>query len=236
MKPIKTFVFDMDGTLLDSMGAWQRVDFEIIQDLGIPSNEVNFNKIITYGLSRLLEGFRQEWNVVISEEEFIDRSYSKMNKWYEKEARILPGVGNALKEIREMGCPIIVATATPREMAKIGLKSTGLWEMIDLLYSTSEDGLSKNEPGYFQRLEEKSASSSEEMVLFDDALYSLVTARACGWYTVGIRDRSYPQDWEKIKCQADEAMDGFSHFYPRKWLSERRNRLRAENAMAGTLR
>ena len=223
MKTITNFVFDMDGTLLDSMGAWQRVDVDIIEELGIPSGRVDFDMIITYGLSRLLEGFRREFNIVISEEEFIDRSYSKMKDWYRKEACPLPGVVKTLTRIREMGYPIVVATATPRDMARIGLESTDLLEKIDLLYSTSEDDLSKNDRRYFKVLEEKRQKPAEGFVLFDDALYSLVTARECGWYTVGIRDRSYPQDWEQIQRRANETMDGFANFNPAEWLKEKRN-------------
>lgn len=217
---MKAILFDMDGTLLDSMERWRSLTFDFIEDLGLEEEDYDSKQIITMGTQQLIGFLNEKFDFSLSEEDADTYVLKKIHDFYGTEVEVLPGVEELLDELEELGIPMAVGTATEEDLAKYALESTGLDHYFEFLHSASTDGDSKDKAQFFIRAAERFDLPGEEIVLFDDALYALKAAKEAGYYVVGMEDLSYQQDRSGMKEVADEYVKTLEDFPVREWLEK----------------
>lgn len=221
---MKAIVFDMDGTLLDSMPAWNRVNEQIVEDFHIPMDQLDYDLVITQGFGSLVKILRKYYDLEVDVADLHRRSNELMEKWYGAHAVTRPGVVENLKALRKGGYPLAVATATEEGLARLALQTAGISDHFDLIYSSSTDEFPKNDRHYWETVAKRMDCDPSQMILFDDALYALVTAGECGYFTVGLEDPSYQQDLDQMKRRADAFLPGFEGVDLLAWLKDQEER------------
>lgn len=203
---IKGVIFDIDGTLLDSMPLWNNLGERYLQKLGFTEEE-------TEGLSQristmpFVEGIRyikKAYTLNLEEERIREQLQEMIAKAYCDEVVLKAGVKEYLQFLKERGIPCILATAGDASLATVALKRLKVWEEFQGLLLCEEFNTSKREAKiYFLAMERLSLSKPEDVLVFEDVLHAIKSAKQAGFQVCGILDEANREDWEKIQKIAD---------------------------------
>lgn len=200
MKNIDYAIFDMDGTLLDSMHIWDTASGAFLMMRGIVPREFDLFRKQGYktGISYMIE----EYDLNMSFEEVLDGLQEILWFYYSNIAPIKDGVKDFLQFLKNNGVKMVVATATESRMAKKALERNEILEYFEEVFSMHEIGIHKSDSAAFEYV--KNAIHAEGVgYVFEDALYAIETAKSAGYKVVGIEDYSNEDDRDDIKRIAD---------------------------------
>ena len=200
MKNINYAIFDMDGTLLDSMHIWDTASGAFLMMRGIIPKEFDLFRKQGYrtGISYMIK----EYNLNMSFDEVLDGLQEILWFYYSNIAPIKDGVKDFLQSLKDNGVKMVVATATESGMAKKALERNGILGYFEDVISMHEIGIHKNDPAAFEYV--KNAIHAEGVgYVFEDALYAIKTAKSAGYKVIGIEDYSNEDDRNEIKKTVD---------------------------------
>lgn len=201
-------IFDVDGTLLDSMVIWEEVAVRYLNSLGLEPEENLSEKIMTMSMEEGADYLIDHYGVSLTRTQILDGIRELIRGFYEDEVQLKPGVEQVIKLLASKDIPMIIATSSDSACVTAGLKRLGVWSYFKGILTCSDIGKGKTEPDIYLAAAKDIGSKPSETVVFEDALHAIVTAKNAGFITVGIYD-SYNQDEEKIRKIAD--------FYYKNW-------------------
>ena len=195
-------IFDVDGTLLDSMVIWEEAAVRYLHSLGFEPEENLSEKIMTMSMEEGADYVIAHYGVNLTRKEILDGIRELIRGFYEDEVQLKPGVEQVIKSLAVKDIPMIIATSSDSACVTAGLKRLGVWSYFKGILTCSDIGKGKTEPDIYLAAAKEIGSKPSETVVFEDALHAIVTAKNAGFITVGIYD-SYNQDEEKIRKIAD---------------------------------
>lgn len=203
---IKGVIFDIDGTLLDSMPLWNNLGERYLQKLGFTEEE-------TEGLSQrisampFVEGIRyikKAYTLNLEEERIREQLQEMIAGAYRDEINLKAGAKEYLQFLKERGIPCILATAGEASLAKAALKRLKVWEEFQDLLLCEEFNTSKLEAKIYRlAMERLSLSKPEEVLVCEDVLHAVKSAKQAGFQVCGILDEANREDWAMIQEVAD---------------------------------
>ena len=206
---MEAYIFDLDGTLLDSMDVWHKVDIEFLQKRGItvPSDyadaiisktftEAAVYTIRRFNLSCSVEGLMREWNDMAA---FA----------YGNTVQLKPHAKEFLATLRKRGKKLAVATSLSPELLELPLRNHDIYDMFDVICTTEEAGKGKSHPDVFLLAAEKLGVQPCNCIVFEDILAAVKSAKSTGMTVCAVYDKSSDADWEQIKITADYAIVDF---------------------------
>lgn len=207
---LQAAVFDMDGTLLDSMHIWNNVGPRALREAGYdPGPELHDKlKVMTFedGARYCKELFHMPQSV----EEIVEMTLALVRDFYHKEVRAKPGVIPFLSLLKMQGVDMYVATNTGRDLAEAGLRRAGLEGYFKGLITCADVGAGKNDsPEIFLRAMRRLQGNLLNTVVFEDALHAIRTAKAAGFRVCAVYDPSAEADREEIRRLADVYVESF---------------------------
>lgn len=206
---IKGAIFDLDGTLLDSMWVWEKVDTDFLGRRGfdVPADyqkaiaPMGFRETALYTIER----FRLEE----SPEDIIQEWNEMAMRTYHEEVCIKPGTRDVLEYFRRRGVRIGVATASYSSLFEGCLRRNGVYDYFTAFTETSEVARGKGFPDIYLRAADKLGCPHSECVVFEDLHQGLLAAKNAGFYTVAVYDEKLSYSWEDMKRDADLAIRSF---------------------------
>nr|WP_314833321.1 HAD family phosphatase [uncultured Oribacterium sp.] len=203
---IKGVIFDIDGTLLDSMPLWNNLGERYLQKLGFTEEE-------TEGLSQrisampFVEGIRyikKAYTLNLAEERIREQLQEMIAGAYRDEIALKAGAKEYLQFLKERGIPCILATAGDVFLATAALKRLKVWKEFQGLLLCEEFNTSKREAKIYQlAMERLSLSRPEEVLVCEDMLHAIKSAKQAGFQVCGILDETNREDWAMIQEVAD---------------------------------
>ena len=209
---IKGVIFDIDGTLLDSMPLWNNLGERYLQKLGFTEEETEglSQRISTMPFVEGIHYIKKEYALDISEERIREQLQEMIAKAYRDEVVLKAGVKEYLQFLKERGIPCILATAGDASLATAALKRLKVWEEFQGLLLCEEFNTSKRETKIYQlAMERLSLSKPEEVLVCEDVLHAIKSAKQAGFQVCGILDEANREDWEKIQKIADFTIKDF---------------------------
>ena len=202
-------IFDMDGTLLDSMPVWDTLSEAYLLGKDIRPPVDLYEIIRPLSVTKTAEYFRAQLGLTLSTEEIVGEINGSIADKYIHEVLLKPYVREYLQQLKEAGVRMCVATATAKPLAVAALTRTGILPYFDFVLTCPEAGLHKDTPAFFQQALVRLQTPREETVVFEDALYAMRSAKAAGLYVVGVSDPSASVLEKEIRRTADQYIQGF---------------------------
>jgi len=206
---MKAYIFDLDGTLLDSMGLWLNIDIEFLRKRGLAApddyadkvSSMSFQEAATYtigrfGLPDTVDGLLQEWN---------DMAVFA----YGHTIRMKPYAKEYLLTLKERGTKLAIATSAIPELCELALRSHGIYDWFSIICNSNEVGCGKSRPDIFLLAAKKLGVDPRDCIVFEDILDAVKSAKNVGMIVCGVYDKASENDWDAIKDMADYALLDF---------------------------
>lgn len=217
---MKAILFDMDGTLLDSQRAWYDAEVSYLEDQGVDARDVDYELLLTSGSQGVVEYLNDHLQLELDAAQMRSNALERMEQFYATTVEPKEGVREMLQVLQQLGIPMAVGSATPGELCELALDTTRLRPYFDFVLSSSDNNIDKSNAKFFAIAAERFGVSTDEMVLFDDALLALRAAGELGCHTVGIADDGYPQDEDALRMTVDEFYYSFADLRTKEWADE----------------
>lgn len=193
----KAAIFDMDGTLLESMHIWTDLVPAFLKKHGItppPGFTIHASVPSVRGAVRCMIN---EFDLKLDEDHEVDALYAELADFYGGKVAKKPGITRVLTALRNAGINAGVLTATEPFLAELALKNSGLADFFTVpLLSGAEHNLSKSSPRPFMMMADALGCAPEETIVFEDALYAAQTAARAGFAVAAVADDSEPRQTE----------------------------------------
>ena len=200
---IKAAIFDLDGTLIDSMWVWGKIDenYFKIRNMDLPSNlkdqieHLSFDETASYfktnfGISDTIEEIKKEWF-----------DYARVE--YLNNVKLKPGVVEFLSLLKTMNIKIGLATSNNKSLLETVLQANGIYHYFDCITLTDEVTRGKNFPDVYLLAAKRLGINPDECVVFEDILPAVKGAKAAGMKVVGVYDDFSKEQREDIINHAD---------------------------------
>lgn len=198
-----TYIFDFDGTLVDSMPSWAEKVLNILRECGVEYPADVINTVTPLGDRGTAEYMRDVLGVPLSLEEIFRQMDEFALPKYRDEIVLKDGVREYLARLRGAGCTLHVLTASPHKMVDPCLRRLGIFDWFDNVWSTDDFGMVKSDTRIYLAAADRIGADVSDAVFFDDNLMAIRTARAAGMYAVGVYDASSDALVEEIRAAAD---------------------------------
>ena len=211
---LQSAIFDMDGTLLDSMHIWNDVGPKTLRSMGIePAPDLGPRlMLMTFRDGAAL--CKEEYHLSESVEEIMDLTKDRVRSFYEQEVQAKPGVEKFLSLLKMEGVWMYVATNTDRDLVEAALKHTGLEGYFRGVMTCAEVGTGKKDsPEIYERCMRRLRSTKKDTVIFEDALHAIETAKAAGFRVCGVYDPSAEADQDAIRDLSDYYIRSFEEMF-----------------------
>lgn len=183
-------VFDMDGTLVDSMPYWQRCGAEYLESKGIKPEPGLWGELSIRSNEECALYFQEHYGITDSAEEIIQASNHIMREHYRLDIPAKPGVPEYLGKLANAGVVMSVCSATMIPLVEMTLTRLGLRQYFRYITSCDEVNAGKDRPDVFQLALSRLSAQPEEAVMYEDSDFGIRTASALGMHVAAVYDPS----------------------------------------------
>lgn len=208
LKNIKAAIFDMDGTLIDSMWIWRTIGVNYLKKRNIKMPSLK-DKIGHLNFKQTAEYFKTTFNLPDSPEEIMQEWNDMAYEEYANNIKLKPGASEFLFFLKTRGIKIGLATSNCKELLDLGLKSTGIYDYFDSITTIDEVSRGKEFPDIYLLAAEKLNVAPQNCMVFEDILPAMLSAKSAGMKVVGVHDLycEYPE--QDIKEHTDIYIVGY---------------------------
>lgn len=200
---MKVYIFDMDGTFIDSMEFWDNLVLEYLSTKGIEAAPDLPTELVSFTLREGIKYVKEKFNLEPSEEDIHSEMIDLLAYNYANVFDIEKSTIDIFKELKDRGDKIVVATATQRSLTDIVIDRFDLNKWLDLLIVSDEVNIGKGDPQYFLNIAEHFEVEPENCVVAEDALYAIESAKKAGMKVVAITFQAQSAHLDRIKELSD---------------------------------
>ncbi len=205
-------IFDLDGTLLDSMHIWDNLASEYLSFCGIAAEDSLNSAVSMMTLAESAEYMKREYGLSGTEREIAEGVNALIVHKYRSELRLKPYAENLLKNLYKRGIKMCIATATDKAMARAALRNNGVLEYFADIITCTETGTGKTSPDVYETALSLLGTEKSVTLVAEDALFAVKTAMKAGFSVLAIYDKYetnqeelrqisdlYAEDWQKAE-------------------------------------
>lgn len=196
-------IFDMDGTLIDSMQMFNVVRFEVLEDLGFELTDEDIKQLEDFNHWEFPRKFNELHNENVDEDEFYHIINTRVRENYRKGFPVKKGLNRFLDYMDEHNIKYCVATASRNINAISAFQHLDMLHRFEFIITTADVDRGKEYPTVYKEAAIMMKSQISNTYVFEDALYAVRSAKEGGFKVVGIADKSFEHNEEEIKEIAD---------------------------------
>lgn len=216
---VKLLIFDLDGTLLDSMNVWNKVDIDFLGRYGYEVTAEYTDVVKRVSVDEAALYTQRKYNIPLTPEEIIAEWDKMVNVFYRNDVMLKPNAGAYLKEAQSLGFHMGVATALTRNNAIAGLVRNRILELFEAVITLEDVGkkIDKSSPDIFLKvLNYVNARGLDikpsQTLVYDDVAAAAGGARNGGFLTCAVYDKigcGDPLKWESFAAECNYSVREF---------------------------
>ena len=203
MKNIKGAIFDLDGTLIDSMWMWGEVAIEYLKSHGITPRSDFLQVLRSLNTSEEAQYYIDEYGVDLPLEDVIKGRDSMMFEFLSSDVKLKDGVLPLLETLKKRDVKMCIATATDKWLVEPSVKLHRLMDYFECVFTCTEENTSKKYPDIFLKAAGFLGTQTGETLVVEDALYAMKTAKKAGFIVAGVYDKIADDEQDDIKEVCD---------------------------------
>ena len=210
--PSVAFIFDCDGTLVNSSPVWGHAQTELLRRHGIDVTVDDFAQFEDLSLEDECQAYHDTWGIGANGEEVYRELSEILIDGYSK-VRAREGLLAFLEQAKAAGIAMCVATSTPADLVQSALAGSGLDTYMEFITTTGEAGRSKQFPDVYElalrRLQDRHGHAFDRSWVFEDAVFGLKSSGAAGFKRVGIYDPHGRMECDEVRANCDIFIDSY---------------------------
>ncbi len=204
----KGVIFDLDGTLADSMGIWNKIDVDFLARRGIDVPDDYMHAIAHLGSYETAVYTIERFSLTDTPEELISEWVEMADEAYRK-VDLKRGAKEYLSYLKDNGIKISIASATELSLIETALKSNGILEYVDNIVTLSEVKRPKEFPDIYLKCASLMDVMPSECIVCEDLLMAAKGAKSGGFYVIGIYDEYSAKDKDNMELICDKYIYDF---------------------------
>ena len=210
MKPIKAAIFDMDGTILDSMGIWAKIDIDFLNARGLEVPDDYMEKVGPMSYQEMAEYTIQRFHLDEKPESLIQEWDDRAVAAYSGEVRLKDGAMEYLLSLKEKGVKLALATASGPPLFGPALKNNGVYHLFDAISHVGECARGKGFPDIYLLSAKRTGGRLPRTAPYLKIFWTASRGRkAANMYAVGVYDVYAAQQSQAIQSLADQYIKSF---------------------------
>ena len=202
-------IFDLDGTLIDSMGIWQEIDIKFLNKRGIPVPNNLFDDLKSNNINALAEHFKEKFALKETIEEIVNEWIIEAKHAYEHTIKLKPGAVELLNYIKTKGKKLAIGTSNERTLTQATLKKHQIYDYFETIVCGCDCERGKPEPDIFLKIAENLKIPPHECLVMEDSLLGVKAAKNAGMTVYAFADEYAIDDKEQIIKIADKYFESF---------------------------
>lgn len=184
----KAVIFDLDGTLVDSMWVWKQIDIEYLGGLGIELPEMLQGDIEGMSFTETAVYFKERFSLPDSVEE-IKKTWNRLAlEKYEKEVPLKDGAVEFVNWCQQNGIRLGIATSNSRELVETVLRAHGLEGYFSCIVTGCDVGKGKPAPDIYLEAARQLDVPPENCLVFEDIIPGIAAGKAAGMHVCAVED------------------------------------------------
>ena len=200
---IKAAIFDLDGTLIDSMWVWGKIDENYFSSRNMDLPENLKNQIDHLSFDETAAYFKSNFGILDTIEEIKNEWHDFAYIQYLNNVKLKPGVVEFLSLLKTLNIKIGLATSNSKSLLEVVLHANGIYHYFDSITLTDEVSRGKTFPDVYLLAAKKLGVKPKDCVVFEDILPAVKGAKAAGMKVIGVYDDSSKEQKEDIINYAD---------------------------------
>lgn len=210
MFDVKGAIFDLDGTLLDSMDVWKQIDVRFLEKRGITATEEYSQRVAQLGFRAAAEYTIDLFRLEEDAADIVDEWNQMADAAYASEIGMKPFAKEYLQHLKNCNVKLGVATALHPKSIEAVLKNNGIYQLFASFTTLHEVTRGKGFPDIYLLAAQKLDVAPRECVVFEDILSGVKGAKAGGFQVCGVFDASSGHEWDQIQSVCDRSILSFA--------------------------
>ena len=199
LKGIEAIIFDIDGTLLDSMWVWTDIDDLFLEKYGLEEPEGFHEGMEGKSYSETAQYFLDLFPSLTQTKEELEQEWFEMAyELYTSKIELKPGAYEFIKKMHEAGMKLGIATSNNRELAEGTLRFNKVLDYFGSIWTACEAKAGKPNPAVYLRVAESLGVAPEKCLVFEDVPMGILAGKNAGMKVCAVEDKfSKPQEEKK---------------------------------------
>lgn len=210
MKNIKAAIFDLDGTLVDSMWVWEKIDYDYLKERGYSVPLDIKDKITHLSFEETAIYFKKTFNLDDSLDDIMNEWNTMAYIHYAENVKLKEGALDFLNKLKSSGIKIGLATSNSIPLLEITLKNNNIYSYFDCITTTSEVTRGKDNPDVYLLTAKKLGVSPKDCVVFEDIVLAIIGAKAASMKTVAVYDKASEHNKNELINLADKYISNYN--------------------------
>ena len=207
----KAAIFDLDGTLLDSMGVWKEIDQRFFARRNIPMPDDYASVVASMQTGAIARYTINRFHLDERPEDLVEEWNEDALLLYATAVQPKPHALDYLRALRASGAALAVATSLPPRLRQAALKHAGMIDCFDQVCSVDDaESIGKEEPEIYLLASRMLGVPPDQCTVFEDLLVAVDSAKRAGMKVWAMYDQSSAKDWDAIRSEADGAITDFA--------------------------
>lgn len=197
-------IFDLDGTLLDSMYVWKDVGANFLREHHITPSAHLRDILKKQTLPETAQYFKNTYNIPFTADQIVEEIIQMVANQYRDHVQLKPFVLEYLKVQQKQGTKMCILTASEATYIQTAIDRLEIAPYFEFIMTCTEAGFNKNTPTVYEFAMQRLGGTKDTTAVFEDALYAVKAAKEGGFYVVAVQDDITENDTPMIQSLCDK--------------------------------